>query len=163
MNSIASKFEGLMRPTLDDLRSKLSELPDFSRQLPNFVTEPDQLPYGRNVIYSTDHLELIVINLPPMRRTAIHDHGQSNCCAIIVEGTMTNTTYDPVGPGEVEATEEQLIKPGQFLVSPKGHIHQMSNRTSERVLSLHAYSPPLSGMQNYTPVVRQLVFSDYCI
>jgi hypothetical protein len=49
-----------------------------------------------------------------------------------------------------------LLNPSRIVLMellsqiPDRMIHQMLNREAERVVSLHAYSPPLKGLKVYT-------------
>ncbi|MEH7419403.1 cysteine dioxygenase family protein [Neobacillus drentensis] len=138
----------LKNPTLKELGTALKQFPDLSDLIQPFITDPDQFPYGRNVIYLNEHVEVLVLNLPPHVETAIHDHGQSIGCAIIVEGKLLNSIYR-INDNQIERAAASTVQKGECLYSPSGLIHKMSNLQNEQMISLHVYSPPLINMSNY--------------
>jgi cysteine dioxygenase len=138
----------LTDPTLKELGNALKGIPNISEIIKPFITEPDQFSYGRHVIYLNEYLEVIVINLPPHQETAIHDHGESIGCAMVVEGKLLNSIYR-FNENEMERATTYIVKEGNCLYSPPGLIHKMSNLQEERMISLHVYSPPLLNMSNY--------------
>jgi cysteine dioxygenase len=123
-----------------------------------YVSEPVQLAYGRNVLYHSQHLEAIVIHLPPGAETAIHDHGCSVGCAVVIEGTMQNTVYQLDSYRYPVEVYQKEVRTGEMLIAPKGQIHKMSNRTDQRVVSLHVYAPRLTETQRYLPYEQVLDF-----
>ncbi|MCY9159281.1 cysteine dioxygenase family protein [Bacillus atrophaeus] len=138
-------FSGLKNPLVKDLATSLKQIPDASKLSQPYIKEPDQYAYGRNVIYRNDELEIIVINIPPNKETTVHDHGQSIGCAMVLEGKLLNSIYRS-NDDHVELSSSYFVREGECLVSSKGLIHKMSNPTSERMVSLHVYSPPLEDM-----------------
>ncbi|WP_139492432.1 cysteine dioxygenase [Brevibacillus dissolubilis] len=149
MESIQREFGSLKKPTVKDLWKRLISLPNLSESVLPHLREPDQYAYGRNVIYRTEELEVIVMNFPARQRTAIHDHGLSIGCGIVVEGKLINTLYSVIQEGQVQPKGEQRVSRGQCFFAPPGLIHGMENRTEERLVTLHVYSPPLDNMKVY--------------
>jgi cysteine dioxygenase len=114
-----------------------------------YVTEPDQFSYGRNVIYRSDRVEAIVIHIPGMKQTPIHNHGNSIGCGQVVEGNLINQLYVLEKDDEPFGYEENRFAQGQFFFATKGQIHQMRNPSAERLITFHIYSPPLQDMKIY--------------
>jgi cysteine dioxygenase len=144
----------LTNPTLKELANALKRIPNICDLVQPLITDPDQFSYGRNVIYLNEHLEVIVINLPPHVETAIHDHGESLGCAMVLEGKLLNSIYQ-TNENQIEQATAYFINQGNCLYSPKGLIHKMSNLQDERMISLHVYSPPLLNMSNYQVEQRE--------
>jgi cysteine dioxygenase len=113
------------------------------------VTEPKEYPYGRNIIYKSNDIEIIVINLPANSHTFIHDHGKSECCGRVIQGEIVNVEYEADDLEQVRISNEHRVHAGEIFCTPLGVIHQMQNRQDERVISLHAYSPPIMGLKVY--------------
>ncbi|MEB8915052.1 hypothetical protein P4G61_28860, partial [Bacillus cereus] len=42
-----------------------------------YITAPKYLEYGRNIIYHTKNLEVMVLYFPSLAKTPIHNHGTS--------------------------------------------------------------------------------------
>lgn len=138
-------FGGLKNPTVKDLEYALKQIPHERNIFEPHVTEPDLLNYGRNVIYRNSELEVIVINLPPDNETSIHDHGQSIGCAMVLEGKLQNCIYRLNGQ-KSKLCSSYFVHEGDSLISTPGLIHKMMNTSSDRMVSLHVYSPPLQDM-----------------
>ncbi|MBM7656246.1 cysteine dioxygenase [Neobacillus cucumis] len=139
---------GLTTPTLNELGDALKRISDASKNIAPYIKEPNQYPYGRHVIYKNDVLEVIVINLPPDKETAIHDHGESIGCAMVLEGEVLNTIYH-LNEHKIERSSSYLVQHGECFFSKPGLIHKLTNSQSERMISLHVYSPPLQNMATF--------------
>ncbi len=137
----------------------LSQIPDLKHWLEPYVTEPNEYPYGRNVIHSSDKIEIIIVNLPPGSRTYIHDHGQSEGCGVVLQGELINVIYEATGDDQVHPIREHTVQAMDVFSTPLGMIHQMVNRQAERVVSLHVYSPPLKGLKVYAQPERSTPFA----
>ncbi|ULT59784.1 cysteine dioxygenase family protein [Neobacillus drentensis] len=138
----------LTSPTLKELGTSLKRIPNLYELVQPFITDPDQFSYGRNVIFLNEQLEVIIINLPPHIETAIHDHGKSIGCAMVIEGKLLNSTYRN-NENQTERAAAYFVQKGDCLFAPQGLIHKMSNLQDERMISLHVYSPPLLNMSSY--------------
>jgi len=160
LDCIHQQLGKLKNPTLKELGTALKQFPDLSDLIQPFITEPDQFPYGRNVIYLNEHIEVLVINLPGHVETAIHDHGQSLGCAMVVEGKLLNSIYR-INENQIERAKAYVVQKGDFLISPQGLIHKMSNAHTERMISLHVYSPPLFNMSNYKEQQTNEILTDF--
>jgi cysteine dioxygenase len=146
--------------SMEELKESITSLGDLIWHVPQYRTEPNKLPYGRNVLLRNDDFEVIVIHLPGNRATAIHDHGDSIGCAFVVQGELLNITYSLDSNGYPLQEEEARFPAGQILESPSGLIHEMRNPRKEAMISLHVYSPPLQNIQSYVPYCEIL---DYVI
>ncbi|WP_276355016.1 cysteine dioxygenase [Cohnella caldifontis] len=146
---LAARFGRLTNPTLDELKEALLGIPDLAEWTLPHVTEPSAYPYGRNVVYANEEVEIIVVHLPAQCRTYIHDHGKSAGCGRVVQGELTNAVFEAVDRTTAVKTAEHKVAAGERFVTPHGMIHQMRNDNQERVVSVHVYSPPLQGLKLY--------------
>ncbi|PYI55817.1 cysteine dioxygenase [Paenibacillus flagellatus] len=161
LQRVEMALSALHKPTLRELRETLSALLCTPEAIAPYVTEPDGLPYGRNVLFRTEEAEAIVVHLPGHTETYIHDHGASFGCAQVVEGVLVNSIYRAVGENEAAFAAETRLSAGQFVLAPPGQVHRMSNPTEGRTVSLHVYAPPLSGARTYSPTDEYVL--DYVI
>jgi cysteine dioxygenase len=153
---------GLKTPSVAELRRALQQLDCSEDDLRPYVTEPAAgRSYGRNVLFRTADVEAIVVHIPPGAATAIHDHGESVGCALVVEGRLHNALYRSVGYGMACEEGSIIAQTGSFIIAPKGQIHQMRNLDGERFVSLHLYAPPLTRMRQYVPAEEAVL--DYVI
>ncbi|NOU89806.1 cysteine dioxygenase [Paenibacillus sp. LMG 31460] len=160
LRAIEQTFCKLQEPSLEQLKAALQSLDNLLHEVPVYKTEPKHLPYGRNVVYSTKDLEVIVIHIPASEATAIHNHGASIGSACLVKGTLVNTKYRLDSEGYPVAQTDDYIGSGEYFEAPCEQIHQLSNPFHEPAVSIHVYSPPLQGVTRYVPYSEIL---DYVI
>lgn len=160
IRAIEQTFCKLQTPTLEQLKDALQSIERNLIYVPDFKTEPNQLSYGRNVVYSTPHLEVIVIHIPSSRATAIHNHGLSIGAAYLVAGGLVNSTFSLDIDGFPIAQKDDFIQAGEYFTAPAEQIHQLNNPFHEPALSIHVYTPPLREVRRYLPYSEVL---DYVI
>ncbi|WP_127587625.1 cysteine dioxygenase [Paenibacillus koleovorans] len=146
---IGAHVISLQHPTCEQLKTKLAELRVFAPHLLQDLPEPEELAYGRRVLYRNEHVEAILVHLPPGGETLLHDHGQSICTAIVLEGRLLNECYEPQADASFTLFASQPIEADGYLVSVPDDFHRMSNPFHDRAVSLHLYAPPLSGVRSY--------------
>ncbi|MCK2004716.1 cysteine dioxygenase family protein [[Brevibacterium] frigoritolerans] len=150
---------------LETIKSTLDNLPSYNEvnlvqavqslnltfnEVSKYVTEPKDLEYGRNVIYRSENVEVIVIHLPSMAKTLIHDHGLSIGCIFVVAGDFLNVSYklkDKATYPIYDQVEE--FSQHEILVVKEDTIHMMYNPTTSPVITFHIYTPPLKGGTTY--------------
>lgn len=94
--------------------------------------------YARHLVFKSDNVEILVVCWKPGQGSPIHDHGSSDGLMIILEGEITNTSYD--SNGQKVTT---VWTPGDVGHTPVGVRHEVVNRSDKEVVSLHVYAPPL--------------------
>ncbi len=146
---IKNAFERIEEWTPERVGDALGGIPELRTLVRPHVTEPDGHAYGRNVVYADERMEAIVIHLPAGAATAVHDHGASIGCAVVVEGGMANEMYRLETDGKVRLDAASDVAAGERMLSPAGVIHRMRNDGAGRMVSLHVYAPPLRGMTRY--------------
>ncbi len=150
---------------LETIKSTLDNLPSYNEvnlvqavqslnltfnEVSKYVTEPKDLEYGRNVIYRSENVEVIVIHLPSMAKTLIHDHGLSIGCIFVVAADFLNVLYkleDKASYPIYDQVEE--FSQHEILVVKEDTIHMMYNPTTSPVITFHIYTPPLKGGTTY--------------
>jgi len=86
--------------------------------------------------------DLWLISWPADSRTGWHDHGTASGAFLVLEGTLTECSWD----GAVHA---RTMRKGQGRSFGTGHIHDVVNTSGVPALSLHAYTPRLTTMTRY--------------
>ncbi|WP_028547508.1 cysteine dioxygenase [Paenibacillus sp. UNC451MF] len=160
LESVKQVFQHVVAPSGHELRRAIEQLKLEPQEVASYVTEPATLPYGRRVLFQSEHVEVILIHLPAGHETYIHDHGESIGCAFVLEGELTNKQYWLDKEGYAYECGEAVLGPSQFLFAPKGQIHQMCNYGKQRVVTLHAYTPAMKDTKVYYPYEQVL---DYVI
>jgi cysteine dioxygenase len=111
--------------------------------------------YARNRVFLNDHVELAVICWRSGQSSAIHDHGESHCLYLVVEGVMLEERFRLNGSGEPEPADERSFGRGNISVSAGHEIHRIHNRAGTDLVTVHIYSPPLGNtMKLFTPIPR---------
>ncbi|MDD9267704.1 cysteine dioxygenase [Paenibacillus sp. GCM10023248] len=160
LKAVEQTFCKLQAPDLEQLAAALRSLETSFHEIASYKTEPNQLPYGRNVIYRNDDVEVIVIHIPAFSATAIHNHGTSVGAAYLAQGTIVNSKFSLDYAGYPVVQADDMIKAGEYFTAPPDQIHQLNNPFHEPTVSLHVYSPPLDAVNRYLPYSEVL---DYVI
>ncbi|GAA1380116.1 cysteine dioxygenase [Peribacillus frigoritolerans] len=150
---------------LETIKSTLDNLPSYNEvnlvqavqslnltfnEVSKYVTEPKDLEYGRNVIYRSENVEVIVIHLPSMAKTLIHDHGLSIGCIFVVAGDFLNVLYKLEDKASYPIYDQvEVFSQHEILVVKEDTIHMMYNPTLSPVITFHIYTPPLKGGTTY--------------
>ncbi|UJF36133.1 cysteine dioxygenase [Paenibacillus hexagrammi] len=160
LRAIERSFAKLHQPNHDELKQVFKELEPWLHQVPSYKSEPEQLAYGRNVLYTSSNVEAIVIYIPGKQSTTIHDHGCSIGLAYLAAGQLINTVYELDQEGYPIEASASSIRERTYFEAPAGQIHQLSNPRREPAISLHVYTPSMSNAKRYAPYSEIL---DYVI
>ena len=138
-----------------EIETLLSQITIRKQDYQKFTME-DFKSYSRTSIASSAFAELLVLTWMPAQESPIHDHASSNCGIRVLEGKLTETTYQAVE--NIEGVAEMISvsdwSTGIVGSSSLATIHKVTNQTDERLVSLHLYSPPLlrEDMKIYSEV-----------
>ncbi|MHC4938516.1 MAG: cysteine dioxygenase [Planctomycetota bacterium] len=111
--------------------------------------------YARNVVFENEQFELVYICWRPGQASSIHDHGESWCLYLVLDGEFEEQVFELGDDGEPKMTLSRRWQTGEITVAAGDDIHRISNDTDRDLKTLHIYSPPLKQTsKNYTPVPR---------
>lgn len=107
--------------------------------------------YGRNLVAFEGSFSIILNCWKPGQSTAEHDHlsaGGSVAWTKIAKGALVLTQFAPQQQGRGAArtvTSQQHFAEGMVSCAEAHELgtHLLANRTGERAISLHVYSPPM--------------------
>ncbi|KAJ1621898.1 RmlC-like cupin domain-containing protein [Pavlovales sp. CCMP2436] len=129
--------------------------------------------YTRNLIFSSEKMEVLLMCWPAHVRSAIHCHGQSSCWVASVEGQVHEVQYQmptmdrkfrdlmngSSTPGAVGRCGPLKVSNVVALGLPDSPmdsyanndigVHRLENRTDLPAITLHVYAPPLHKMSIY--------------
>lgn len=95
----------------------------------------DPKNYVRSLVTRRDRWELRLLCWKPGQSTSVHGHGASACAFKVLRGSATEA---------ILGDRDRVWTPGAVVEeSAATLIHQVSNASSDALLTLHAYSPPL--------------------
>jgi quercetin dioxygenase-like cupin family protein len=142
----------VIRETLGATESKRASALDLLRQYAADPTLIDRLDPSHTDPATTErqwvnlrpdgNADLWLISWPADSRTGWHDHGTASGAFLVLEGTLTECSWD----GAVHA---RTLRKGQGRSFGAGHIHDVVNTSGVPALSMHAYTPRLTTMTRY--------------
>lgn len=152
LQRLEQAFGSLVFPSHAELRQALVSLSLCPEDIASHIPQPEQLPYGRKILYQTPHIEVVLIHLPSMQESVPHNHGDSFGWEWIISGTLTNVVYLPADrEGEVFRAQTTHVNAGDCYYVAPGEIHAIRNNTDPPVYSLNVYTPPLQNSRQYHP------------
>jgi hypothetical protein len=92
--------------------------------------------------------------LPDRTSTSLHDHGGSAGAFTVTSGCLAEMR--PIG----KHLERDLVTAGKTRRFDAGHIPDVGNPFGSPAVSVHVYSPPLTGQRYYEHADDQLVDID---
>lgn len=147
---IKYNFDSLQSYSQQELIQSVQTLDLSLENIMPYITEPQQLEYGRNIIYHTKKLEVMVLYFPSLAKTLIHDHGTSIGCVYVVQGSLQNHLYiEGTGENKPTYTQVQQFTQGDLFSINNDTIHMMQNPTLFPTITFHVYSPPLEGVKTH--------------
>ena len=111
--------------------------------------------YARNTVFENEHFELVLICWKPGQASAVHDHGDSYCLYLVVEGEFEERPFELGDDGEPVPTTQRRWQRGDITIAGGPDIHQIANDSGEDLVTVHIYSPPLKQTSKmFTPIPR---------
>lgn len=135
-------------PTSEQLKDALLKANVQLNELQPELGTSTGKPYYRKLIYHNEHVELLVMNWSELE-CAPHDHGHSFGWIQVLDGTAKNTVYEINGDTLPEELFTEFQQRGKVFFAPKKGVHKMSVTNSGKLVTLHIYSPPITGMKIY--------------
>ena len=155
-------FGPLERPSRQELNAALRACHILTADLEPVISPPIDFPYSRTLLYKSEHIEVLGMSWAHDRQCAPHDHGQSWGLVKILEGRATHAIYSLKG-GIPVLRIRSLKEAGTTLFAPKGMIHSMGNPSSNRLITLHVYTPEITNMMVYDiPRCAACIVADDC-
>jgi cysteine dioxygenase len=141
-------LDSLQEPSKQELKQTLINLDISLGDLENFLEPANGLPYYRRLLFQNEEVEVLVMNWSQLE-CAPHDHGESQGWIQVLEGTSVNAVYEVDEKGWPSELFEEQHHQGKCFYAPKRGVHKMKAGGGENLVTLHLYSPPISGMKVY--------------
>jgi len=146
---------GVDRPFSRDEMLELARSVDLSTYDAGEFEKFNEERYARNVVFANEHFELVCICWRPGQASAVHDHGESWCLYLVIDGEFEERMFELGEDGEPKQTGARRWKRGDITIASGPDIHQIANDTGRDLRTMHIYSPPLEQTSKfYTPVPR---------
>ncbi len=111
----------------------------------------------RTILFQNDAFEIVSIQWSEECRSALHNHGWSQCHVLIQEGSFQNRMEAGA------ASETRRLEVGQVLSTPVGASHEMRCLTAEGK-TLHVYTPRIKAWeskdQKFRPAIDAACLSE---
>ena len=111
--------------------------------------------YTRNLVCRSAEFELLVLCWKPGHESTIHDHAGSLNAIRVYRGELTSRVFvppagSPVGAGPVDQIAEEHVRESGWTGVDRDGIHQLANTSSENLVTVHVYAPPLLELTVYS-------------
>ncbi|WP_338779089.1 cysteine dioxygenase family protein [Metabacillus sp. FJAT-52054] len=155
-------FHSLKKPSKKELKEVLQKLDVKLEEVAPMLKSADGNPYYRKLIFQNDEVELLVMNWSQVE-CAPHDHGNSQGWIQVLNGTSLNTVYEVSEKGWPSELFEEIHQEGKLFYAPRKGVHKMKSAGGTDLVTLHLYSPPITGMMVYDlDACAACVVSDDC-
>jgi rhodanese-related sulfurtransferase/predicted metal-dependent enzyme (double-stranded beta helix superfamily) len=145
----AKTAAGTISRTPEDLAHIVSEFVVSDGWIDKVRLRTEQRWYER--LYLAPDYDIWVISWLPGQSTGFHDHGGSSGALVVATGILEEHR-----PGE----RTHVLHPGKPRAFGPDYAHDVRNASLAPAISIHAYSPPLSDMNEYELDGSQLVPRD---
>ncbi|MBT2654701.1 cysteine dioxygenase family protein [Bacillus sp. ISL-18] len=150
--TLKSRIKNVLDPLKSPSKVQLKEaLIELNIQLRDFDDLPEPTigkPYNRKLLFKNEDVEMLVMNWSQLE-CAPHDHGHSHGWIQVLSGTSLNTVYEMRGTSLPAEFFKEYHHQGKYLYAPKKTIHKMQASNQTDLITLHLYSPPITGMIVY--------------
>jgi predicted metal-dependent enzyme (double-stranded beta helix superfamily) len=112
----------------------------------------DQNSYTRNAIFKNEKFELLLVGWMPGQKSAIHDHGSSECIMACLRGCLLENRYKEIEGVVTQVQSDELRVNDIVHINNNVGLHEIINIHDETSISLHLYSPGITGFQCYSAI-----------
>jgi rhodanese-related sulfurtransferase/mannose-6-phosphate isomerase-like protein (cupin superfamily) len=137
---------GAVSRTPEELANIVSQFASSDGWMDRVRLRTEQRWYER--LYQGPDHDIWVISWLPGQSTGFHDHGESSGAFVVMTGVLEEHR-----PGE----QPLVIPPGKLRAFGSDYAHDVRNVSLAPAVSIHAYSPPLTDMNEYELDGNQLV------
>jgi rhodanese-related sulfurtransferase len=134
----ANGLSGAVLRTPEELANIVSLFASSDGWIERVRLRAEQRWYER--LYHGPDYDIWVIGWLPGQSTGFHDHGASSGALVVATGILEEHR-----PGE----RTRVIHPGKPCAFGPDYLHDVRNVSLAPAISIHAYSPPLSEMNEY--------------
>jgi rhodanese-related sulfurtransferase len=134
----ANSLSGAVLRTPEELAHIVSRFASSDGWIDKVRLRAERRWYER--LYHGPVYDIWVISWLPGQSTGFHDHGASSGAFVVATGILEEHS-----PGE----RTRVIHPGQPRTFGPDYAHDVRNISLAPAISIHAYSPPLSDMNEY--------------
>jgi cysteine dioxygenase len=148
---LADHLESLITaPTLAEVNDWVAQTPIAADDVCNYRRFRESV-YGRNRVFRTEVLEMLVLCWLPGQCTVIHDHDGSFGVVRVLEGELSETLYKQDADGILRRVRDAKWSAAAVTGADVPDIHRLYNcqNSGQKLVTLHVYCPPLHKLNTY--------------
>jgi hypothetical protein len=108
-------------------------------------------------LFKTDNFEVRILGWEVEQRSDWHDHGGSSGVFVVTDGSL----FEMHRADDHVNIESRLFDVGDLGSFGPDYVHDMVHDSGKPAVSVHAYSPPLTGFTSYTRSALGFVAEKY--
>ncbi len=106
--------------------------------------------YTRTLVTVAEGYEIVAMVWAPGTVTPIHDHGDSHCATLLVDGMLRAERFTRVDGGDARARlvceGERMLRAGDLeWLQDARDLHRVATASEQPALALHLYARPLGA------------------
>lgn len=109
------------------------------------------------LLFKTDNYEVRILGWEHEQRSDWHDHGGSSGVFVVTQGTL----FEIHRASDHVSVESRQFKEGDVGSFGPDYVHDMIYESGKPAVSIHAYSPPLTGFTSYIRTPLGFVAKEY--
>jgi cysteine dioxygenase len=141
----ANYFNSNQKFTISNIEDFLIGLNVTYQDVIQYLIEPDQFQYGRNTLYENEHVEVCVLNWVKDSKSHIHDHAESDCTMLVIQGELINEDYCINDNNAPVSVQSSICRMNDIKSVSKSDIHEIRQTGEIDSISLHVYYPPIKA------------------
>jgi len=120
----------------------------------------DNNKYNRNLVYSSENYQLLILCWQQEQFSSIHNHGGKDCFMYVVNGSIQENIYQ-LNQNVLIACQENIYKKNSnsYIIDSMG-MHSIKC-VSKQAATLHIYAKPIKKYNVFDPKENKLICLDY--
>jgi predicted metal-dependent enzyme (double-stranded beta helix superfamily) len=139
---IINNFQSERNLTVNSVESYLKNLTVTKNDLTQYLVAPRHFEYDRYTLFKNENIEVCVLNWVKGSKSTLHDHANSDCTMLVVQGQLLNKNYRLDDANQL-VSQIHFIHEEDVVSISKSDIHQLEQTGDENAITLHAYYPPI--------------------
>jgi hypothetical protein len=96
-------------------------------------------------LFKTDNFEVRILGWETEQRSDWHDHGGSSGVFVVTQGSL----FEVHRASDLLNVDSRSYAVGEYGSFGPDYVHDMVHESGKPAVSVHAYSPPLTGFTSY--------------
>jgi hypothetical protein len=133
------------RLTIEELESIVLAIASRSELFDDLVVDDETNRWWLQ-LFKTDNFEVRILGWEVEQRSDWHDHGGSSGVFVVTDGSL----FEMHRASDHVSIDSSIFDVGDVGSFGPDYVHDMVHDSGNPAVSVHAYSPPLTGFTSYT-------------